>query len=267
MIRERSVFDRPSTRSDLISRSSETDDSPASILATRDWLDLRSLARSPWVRRRRCRTSRRLVASRSFNSMYAASSPDNPRNSGTLPNFQPRASRRFRFRSSTIVVPQSALTRLDDACGRCPGLLAEHRRDHDAVRVGPADYSPDHVGILDPQFSAARTNGRRRSSVWHAERFPLLKPAKQISCFQPRSPREGRRPDFAVKPDEGFVTRLIRSILCQIRHTDKFHHVVLREMPPVFDTPDYTTTVSMREMSILRYAVSVLDLVRKPCKS
>ena len=39
----------PMASSERTKRSSDTDGSPVSILATRDWLDLSSLARSVWV--------------------------------------------------------------------------------------------------------------------------------------------------------------------------------------------------------------------------
>ncbi len=49
MMPARSCLDVPSASSDLTSKSIETEGSPASILAIRDWLELRSLANSTCV--------------------------------------------------------------------------------------------------------------------------------------------------------------------------------------------------------------------------
>jgi hypothetical protein len=49
MMRARSVGVSPNTNNDRISRSKETDGSPASILATRDWLDFSRFANSTCV--------------------------------------------------------------------------------------------------------------------------------------------------------------------------------------------------------------------------
>src|SRR5439155_16530052 len=70
MIRDNSRREVPRISSDLISRSSDTEGSPASILAMRDWLDWRRFARSACVRLRRRRRLRRPVASRALRSMY-----------------------------------------------------------------------------------------------------------------------------------------------------------------------------------------------------
>jgi hypothetical protein len=63
----------PKASRDRTRRSSDTDGSPVSIFAMRDWLDRRDLARSTCVRRQRRRQARGFSASRNFNSMYAAS--------------------------------------------------------------------------------------------------------------------------------------------------------------------------------------------------
>ena len=64
----RSRFDMPRASNERTSRSSETDGSPASILATRDWLERRARARSACVSRRRSRRSRKPCESRTRNS-------------------------------------------------------------------------------------------------------------------------------------------------------------------------------------------------------
>src|SRR3990167_2865279 len=105
MILESSRLEVPRARSDRISRSRETDGSPASIFATRDWLDFSALARSVWERRSRRRRSRRLSANRILSSMYADSSSERRRNSLALPIFQPPASNCFLLSSRIFILP------------------------------------------------------------------------------------------------------------------------------------------------------------------
>src|SRR3990172_5768571 len=64
MILESSRLEVPKARSDRISRSRDTDGSPASIFATRDLLDFSALARSVWERRSRWRGSRGCLGNR-----------------------------------------------------------------------------------------------------------------------------------------------------------------------------------------------------------
>ena len=78
-----------------MSRSRETLGSPPSILATRDWLELSSLATCVWLRRRLLRLSRSVSESRSRSSTYAASAGDKPRKSSTVPSLHPRFSSQF----------------------------------------------------------------------------------------------------------------------------------------------------------------------------
>src|SRR5438128_2422842 len=87
----RSATLAPSTSRELTSRSIDTDGSPASILATRDWLERRRLANSTCDTARRWRRSRRLRLKASFISMSAASASDRPRNSWTDPTAHPAA--------------------------------------------------------------------------------------------------------------------------------------------------------------------------------
>src|SRR2546422_7164868 len=63
----------------------ETEGSPASILATRDWLERSRFASSTCDTPRRCRRSRRVRLRASFISMSAASASDRPRKSCTDP--------------------------------------------------------------------------------------------------------------------------------------------------------------------------------------
>lgn len=104
----------PNARRDLISRSALTVGSAASIFATRDWLDPRTLASSIWDSFRRRRRSRSFCASDSFISTYADSAGDRPRKSAALPTLQPASSRRPRFARCTLTpLPPSRSPRAD----------------------------------------------------------------------------------------------------------------------------------------------------------
>jgi hypothetical protein len=197
--------DAPRARSERTSRSSDTDGSPISILATRDWLDRRSLASSAWVRRRRRRRTRRLEARRSFTSIYAASSSVRPRNSRALPILQPLASSRFLLSSRTVVLLEPSPAGLDDRFWSRPALLAEHPQNHDGVRVNPIHHSSRDADILDSQFMATNTDGRHRPRMGHREPLAVLEPPEEVAGFHSGRLREGRRLDLTVKPDKGLV--------------------------------------------------------------
>ena len=218
MIRDTSRFDIPSASSDRIRRSSETDESPASILATRDWLDFSSLASSAWESPRCCRRSRRLAARRSFMSMYAASSSVSPRNSRALPTFQPFASRRLLFSSCTIVLPEPLPTGIDDGLGRRLGLLAEDLQDHNGIGIQAVEDSPGGRAISNPQFVTTWADRRHGPRVRHAKRLTLLQSPEQDAGLQSGRRGEGRRLDLSVKPDQRLVALAHGTSLCQIGH-------------------------------------------------
>src|SRR5438093_12884500 len=73
MIRDSSRRDVPRISSDLTSRSRDTEGSPASIFAMRDWLDWRRWARSACVILRRRRRARRAMTSRALRALYPPS--------------------------------------------------------------------------------------------------------------------------------------------------------------------------------------------------
>ena len=97
MSRVRLSLEAPRASSVRTRRSMETELSPASIFAARDWLDLMALATSDCVMLRRSLWFRRLSASLSLISMYASSWEERPRNSFALPTVHPLASRRLLF--------------------------------------------------------------------------------------------------------------------------------------------------------------------------
>lgn len=202
MILDNSQREAPRMSSDLTSRSNDTEGSPASILATRDWLDWRRFARPACVRLRRRRRSRSPVASRTLRSIYAASSALRPRNSRAVPIFQPLASSRRRFSSRIVVLPQSADACVNDALRRRSRLLAEDLQDHHGVGVEPVHDSPVTSGVTDSQLVTARARNRHRPRPRQAKRLPLLQQTEQVTGLDPGRLGEGRRLDLSVKPNE-----------------------------------------------------------------
>ena len=207
MIRDNSRREAPSISSDLMSRSSETVGSPASILAIRDWLDWSRVASSACVRFRRRRHSRKPIARRTLSSTYAVSSAVSRRNSWAVPTFQPLTSRRRRFASRTVVLPRSADARINDGFRRRPSRLAEDGQNHDGVVIGPINDPPVGSGGSDAQFVAARSHDGHWPRVRHRQHLALLQQPKQIAGLDPRRLRKGRRPDLSVKPHERLVAR------------------------------------------------------------
>jgi hypothetical protein len=188
-----------------MSRSRETDGSPASILAILDWLDCSRLASSACVRFRRRLHSRSPTASRTLSSMYAASSAVSRRNSCAVPTFQPFASRRRRFSSRTVVLPQSASARVNDDFRRRASRLAEHRQNHNGVSIGSVHNPPVNFDISDPEFVAVRPHHRHRPRMRHRQHLALLEQPQQIAGLDPRHLGERRRLDLSVKPDDRLV--------------------------------------------------------------
>lgn len=207
MIRDSSRREVPRISNDRIRRSRDTEGSPASIFAIRDWLDWRRLARSACVRLRRRRRSRSPMASRALRSIYAASSSLRRRNSWVVPNFQPLASSRRRFSSCTVVLPEPAGTGVNDSFGRRRGLLAEDLQNHHGIGVQPIHDSPISPVVTDSELVTARTHNWHRPRVRHPNCLALLQQTKQIAGFDPGRAGERRRLDLSVKPDERLVAR------------------------------------------------------------
>jgi len=205
MILEISRSEVPRARRDRINRSSETDGSPASILAMRDWLDLSTFARSACESRFRCRRSRRPSASRILSSMYADSSLESRRNSLTLPIFQPLASNRLFFSSRIFILLKSSFARLNDGSRCLRGLFAEDFQDHDGIRLDSVHNAPRGVGVIDAQLVAPRPNGRHGPGVRHSKQLAPLQTSQQISRLHSGSLGERWGLDFSVQPNKRFV--------------------------------------------------------------
>src|SRR2546428_5433108 len=159
MVRARSRFEAPRARSERIRRSMETEGSPPSIFATRDWLERRSFPRSLWLRFRFCPRRLRLSPSRSLSSTYAVSSSDRPSNSCAVPNFQPLASSPSCLVLRIIVFLQSPPTSVQDRGRGLGGFLGEYLRNHDCIRVNTIHDAPSGFCVYHPKLVTSRTNG------------------------------------------------------------------------------------------------------------
>ena len=165
MILAISRLETPSARRARMSKSSVTDGSPASILATRDWLDFTSRASSCCVSCRRRLRVRRLCANLTLSSTYALSSGDSDRNSAAEPKRQPLVSRRFLLALRIVITPQSLPASRYDLCRRSSRFLAEHLKDNNGIRVDSIYHSPGSSRVVDPKFMAPSTDGRHRSRM------------------------------------------------------------------------------------------------------
>src|SRR4249920_1572806 len=135
----------PSCKRELTKRSIDTDGSPASILATRDWLDWSRSA--SWTCDRPCffRRSRRLWLSASFISMRTASASYSPRNSLTDPTTQPAAFSlaRLLFLMATpllidsVVFTQPELTGCDNRLWCLLCLFQKHIENDHRITICP----------------------------------------------------------------------------------------------------------------------------------
>lgn len=169
MVRARSLGRAPRANKDRTRRSTDTDESPASIFATRDWLDFRRRASSTCERLRRLRHFFRLWLSASRNSTSAASASDRFRKSlaSHAPPAWPACCFSSRLPPSTqrVVLPQPTFAGGNDSLERPSCFLAEHLGNYYCVRINPIDDSPSRLGIVYSKFVASRRAALTRYSV------------------------------------------------------------------------------------------------------
>src|SRR5207249_3850924 len=214
MVLARSAGLTPRTSRELTNRSIETDGSPASILATRDWLECRRLASSICETPRRWRRSRRLLLKDSFISMSAASASDRPKNSCTDPTAHPAA---LSFSRLDFFIA-SFLDRRSDGRSRAAGVrmrqspaaasvgsFSEDLQHDDGIRIGPVHDAKRPGDIVDAQFMASRPNGRHRTRIRKRQRFAALQQSQQVTAFDSGFLGKGRCLDFAAQPDDRFA--------------------------------------------------------------
>src|SRR2546425_7204396 len=186
-------------------RSMETEGSPASILATRDWLDLSRRASCAWVSLRRVRRSRRPRLRMSFSSTRASSALESPSSSRTVPSFHPARSRRALLSFFMGLTPSYLASsyifrrRLQSAIVRSGVLCVDHR-----IRIDSVHDPPVTPSIFDPQLVALGSDGGHRSRVGHAHLPAQLHKPQEVTRFHPGLGRERRRLDLASQPDQGF---------------------------------------------------------------
>src|SRR5450432_166782 len=205
MIAANSLFEVPSASIDLTSKSSETVGSPASILATRDWLDFIVCASSTWVTPFACRRALRPSASFSRNSIYISSWTDKPSNSFALPIFQPLDSSFLRLLSRISVLLQAIPARCYNAFGRLTGFLGEHLKNHNCVLIDPVQHTPLALRIIDSQLMAAWPNACHRPGLRHRKGLAALQLPQQVPRFESRYLRHRRGFHLSVKPSEPLV--------------------------------------------------------------
>src|SRR6266705_5343148 len=153
-------------------RSIVTEGSPASILATRDWLEPIRWARSTWERRRFCRACLSAPARESLSSTSAASSSLNLRKSLALPTFQPAARSLFNFVAFMelllyrgIAYLQTSPDEKAGASSRPADAVIRFRTRH-ATRIKNCDHrrcraEPGYRPGQRPRHRAAIRAGRR----------------------------------------------------------------------------------------------------------
>src|SRR6266566_237322 len=182
-------------------RSKLTDGSPASIFATRDWLDPIKRASTVCDRLRRRRRSFNVCARASFVSTHAASSLERLRNSPAVPTFQPAASRRAFF-ALFIDHPPINQQNIFNHLLRCsPRRFLKNLWNHDGVMVYAVYNPPIAVPVSNAQLVATRRNLRHWTRMRQRKPFTLLKSPQHIPCFDTRLGRKRWRLDCINAPN------------------------------------------------------------------
>ena len=191
----------PAAKSARTIRSSETLGSPASIFATRDWLDLMRSARSDCDSLCLVRACRTASVKLSLISTSAACSSLSCRKSRAEPARQPAARSRFNFSAfialflashDRLIAFQSGHANVDYLFG-CPGRrLGEHFENDYGVVVDVIHHAPCSVLIRDSQFVAAWTYRRHRPRMRKLDLFTALKPAQETAGFNAGCARKRR---------------------------------------------------------------------------
>src|SRR6185437_8046534 len=133
MIAASSLFDAPSARIDFTSKSRDTVGSPASIFATRDWLDFIVFANLIWVTPVACRRALSPSASLSRSSIYISSWFERPRRSLAFPSLHPFDSSFFRLLSRIVVLLKACPASIYNRLRRLAGLLREDLQNHNGI--------------------------------------------------------------------------------------------------------------------------------------
>ena len=197
-------------------KSSETEGSPTSSFATRDWLDLRIFASSTCVSFCYVRNFLKLVLSFNFNSMYEDSSSDKLRNSAVEPIFQPFFSKLFCFCLFIFIILYSFFTHIYNTLRRLLRFLFEYFKNYYCVIINSLNNPPSIPFVIYSQFIAIRTYTRHWSRMWHFQFLSHLKKSKKKSSFYPCSRGKWRSFYFSMQPDERFILYFHGVKICQI---------------------------------------------------
>src|SRR6266481_2753376 len=193
-----------------------TEASPASIFATRDWLEPNKRPRCSWVIRRSLLCFLIAPASPSLTSTSAASSSLRPRKSAELPTFHPAASSRCLLRLSIVqypagqfvVKPQTRPASVDHFTWRLACLLAEHFNYHGSVWISSIHNSPRSVSVDDSEFVTTASYRNYRPRMRQGKFFASLQTPEQYSGLDSAFFGKRRCLDLAMQPDQGFVFSL-----------------------------------------------------------
>jgi len=207
MILAMSRLSAPRAIRERTSRSTETVGSPASIFATRDWLEPRLFASSTCVSFFRDRRALRPSASLKRSSMYACSSGERPRKSGASPTSQPALVNFLRLLARIAVLLETSLAGLDDLIRRRFSFLAEDIADNNRVDICSVDNSPGDTIVGNPKFVAASADSGHGARARKAQFIAPLKLSQQEAGFNSCRWPERRRLNFAAQPNQWLVFR------------------------------------------------------------
>src|SRR3982751_670513 len=198
MMDARSLVEAPRASNDLTSRSSDTVGSPASIFATRDWLECTAFASSVCVSPFALRRARRPSASFKRSSTYADSSSVRLSSAFGVPTFQPFASRRLRFSARIVILLKAFATSVDHSIRGCACLLPKYIENHNSVGIYPVHDAPANVCVANPKFVTPPADARHGPRMRHGKSFASLQAAQQITSLDSRSARHRGRFDLPV---------------------------------------------------------------------
>src|SRR5579863_1217676 len=205
MIAASSLFDAPSARIDFTRRSSDTVGSPASIFATRDWLDFSVFARLTWVTPDARRRALRPSASLSRSSIYISSWFESPRRSLVLPSFQPLDSSFLRLFSRIVILLKALPASVNDGFGCLTGLLGKYFENHNGIGVDSIHDAPGTGDVVYAQLMASRPDTSHRPRLRHRQQFTALELPQQESRLESGASRHRRGLDLAMKPCQRLV--------------------------------------------------------------
>ena len=215
MIAASSRFDAPRASSDRSMRSRDTVGSPASIFATRDWLDLMDLAISTWVTPCACRRAFMPAARRMRSSTYAASSSDRPSKSLAVPIRHPLLSSLFRLLSRIFILLKAATRCVDHLFGGRSGLLGENLKNHYRIAVNAIDDSLVATNVRDPQLMALPFDARHRCGLRHSKGVSALQLTQQEACLNRAALDNGGVLISPCSQTRGLSLGLTRQGICQ----------------------------------------------------